>query len=94
MAEVSVAGSETRVRTTSDTMSKGICVRGRYISGESSFLSDRCFTLPTTPTISRIFSPLSSALSPGLIRFPIAFWPGKNLLANRSFTITTGAELI
>src|SRR5438045_2255481 len=35
---------------------KGICVCDRYISGESSVRSERCFTFPTTPTISRIFS--------------------------------------
>jgi hypothetical protein len=40
--------------------------------------------------ISRIFSPLSSAAKPGMIRLPMTFWPGKYLLAKRSFTITTG----
>ena len=64
-AEVSAPGFETLVRTTSDMMLNGICVCGRYISGESSFFSERCFTLPTTPTISRIFSPVSSARQTG-----------------------------
>ena len=79
-AAVNMLGSDTLVRMTIDMMSKGICVRGKYISGESSFLSERCFTFPTTPTISRIFSPELSAANPGLIRLPITFCRGKNLL--------------
>ena len=58
-------GFETLVRMTIDMMPNGIWVRGKYISGESSFRNERCLTFPTTPTISRIFSPVSSAEKPG-----------------------------
>ena len=85
-------GFEILVRMTIDMMLNGICVCGRYISGESSFFNERCFTFPTRPTISRIFSPLSSAENPGLMRLPMTFCPGKYFCANRSFTITTGTD--
>ena len=94
IAEVSEAGFETRVRTTNVMLLKGSCAAARYISGVSSRRNDRCFTLPTTPTISRMSGSASVALKPGVIRFPIAFCPGKYWLAKRSFTITTGAESI
>jgi hypothetical protein len=73
MEFVSAFGLETFVRMTIDMMLNGICVCGKYISGESSYLKERCFTFPTTPMISRILSPLSSAEKPGWIRLPTTF---------------------